>query len=85
MRAATLTALPTVPVEGLALIFGIDRFMSEARSLTNLVGNSVATLVVARWENALDMKQLQNELNSGPKGCSSSREPLSVEIGGTYQ
>ena len=52
--AATLSAVPHVPVASLALIFGIDRFMSEARALTSLVGNGVATLAVARWEGELD-------------------------------
>ena len=63
--AATLSAVGTVPVAGLALILGIDRFMSEARALTNVVGNSVATLVVARWTNELDMAQLRIRLNPG--------------------
>ena len=62
--AATLSAVGHVPVEGLALILGIDRFMSEARALTNLVGNGVATLVVAKWTGDLDMKQLDNALNN---------------------
>jgi aerobic C4-dicarboxylate transport protein len=57
--AATLTIVPQVPVEGLALILGVDRFMSEARALTNIVGNSVATLAVARWEGELDNTRLQ--------------------------
>ncbi len=52
--AATLSIVPTVPVAGMALILGIDRFMSECRSLTNFMGNAVATIVVARWEGALD-------------------------------
>lgn len=52
--AATLSIVPSVPVAGLALILGIDRFMSECRALTNFVGNAVATIVVASWENALD-------------------------------
>jgi aerobic C4-dicarboxylate transport protein len=52
--AATLTVVPSVPVAGMALLLGIDRFMSECRALTNFVGNAVATVVVARWENALD-------------------------------
>ena len=56
--AATLASGGAVPVAGLALILGIDRFMSEARSLTNFIGNSVATLVVAKWCNALDMNRL---------------------------
>jgi aerobic C4-dicarboxylate transport protein len=61
--AATLAAFPAVPVAGLALIFGIDRFMSEARSLTNLIGNGVATVVVARWEGALDVTRMNRILN----------------------
>ncbi|MBY5317425.1 C4-dicarboxylate transporter DctA [Rhizobium leguminosarum] len=56
--AATLSVVPSVPVAGMALILGIDRFMSECRALTNLVGNAVATIVVARWENELDTAQL---------------------------
>ena len=62
--AATLAVVPSVPVAGLALILGIDRFMSEARALTNLIGNGVATLVVSRWENELDRETLQRELRS---------------------
>jgi len=64
--AATLQSVPTIPVAGLSLLLGIDRFMSEARALTNMVGNSVATLVVARWENALDREQLELELKRRP-------------------
>ena len=64
--AATLTVVPSVPVAGLALILGIDRFMSEARALTNLVGNGVATIVVARWENELDRDELARQLEAGP-------------------
>ena len=60
--AATLSAVGQVPVAGLVLILGIDRFMSQARALTNLVGNSVATLVVARWCQSLDDGALQNRL-----------------------
>jgi len=55
--ASTLTALKVVPVEGLALLIGVDRFMSEARALTNMIGNTVATVVIARSENAVDMIQ----------------------------
>ena len=62
--AATLSAVGGVPVAGLALILGIDRFMSEARALTNLVGNTVATVVVAKWENALDSDKLTAELRN---------------------
>jgi aerobic C4-dicarboxylate transport protein len=53
-----------VPVAGLALILGIDRFMSEARALTNLIGNGVATVVVAKWTGDLDMVRLQQVLNN---------------------
>ncbi|MEX8518046.1 MAG: dicarboxylate/amino acid:cation symporter [Leptothrix sp. (in: b-proteobacteria)] len=63
--AATLSAVGGVPVAGLALILGIDRFMSEARALTNLVGNGVATLVVAKWCGQLDQQQLDNALIGG--------------------
>ncbi len=60
--AATLAVVPSVPVAGLALILGIDRFMSEARALTNMVGNGVAAIVVARWENELDTERMDNVL-----------------------
>lgn len=56
--AATIQMVPSIPLEGMALILGIDRFMSECRALTNLVGNACATIVVARWEGALDKEQL---------------------------
>jgi len=62
--AATLSAVGTVPVAGLALILGIDRFMSEARALTNLIGNGVATLVVAKWTHELDTNRLKAGLNN---------------------
>jgi aerobic C4-dicarboxylate transport protein len=61
--AATLSAIGNVPVAGLALILGIDRFMSEARALTNFIGNAVATLVVARWTNELDLTRMRNVLD----------------------
>ena len=61
--AATLSAVGNVPVAGLAIILGIDRFMSEARALTNLVGNGVATIVVAKWTGGLNHKQLTAALN----------------------
>jgi aerobic C4-dicarboxylate transport protein len=57
--AATLSVVPSVPVAGMALILGVDRFMSECRALTNFTGNAVATLVVARWEGALDLKRVK--------------------------
>jgi aerobic C4-dicarboxylate transport protein len=61
--AATLSAVGAVPVAGLALILGIDRFMSEARALTNLVGNGVATVVVAKWTGELDTDRLRRKLD----------------------
>ena len=64
--AATLAVVPDIPIAALALIVGIDRFMSECRALTNLVGNGVATLVIARWEGELDRDQLALELARGP-------------------
>ena len=60
--AATLSIIPSVPVAGLALILGIDRFMSECRSLTNFIGNAVATIVVAKWDGALDQDRLKAAL-----------------------
>ena len=64
--AATLAVVPSIPVAGLALILGIDRFMSEARSLTNFIGNGLAAVVVSRWENELDVDKLRRELSRGP-------------------
>ncbi|BBH47629.1 dicarboxylate/amino acid:cation symporter [Pseudomonas sp. KU43P] len=63
--AATLSAVGHLPVAGLALILGIDRFMSEARALTNLIGNAVATVVVAKWVKEMDNDKLASELASG--------------------
>ncbi|MFW9465129.1 dicarboxylate/amino acid:cation symporter [Xanthomonas euvesicatoria pv. euvesicatoria] len=63
--AATLAVVPEVPVAGMALILGVDRFMSECRSLTNFIGNAVATVVVSRWENALDRDRLKLVLDGG--------------------
>ena len=62
--AATLSMIPSIPVAALAVIFGIDRFMSTGRALTNLVGNGVATIVVSKWEKELDMDQLTAVLNA---------------------
>ena len=61
--AATLSVVPSLPVEGMALILGIDRFMSECRALTNLVGNACAAIVVARWEKSLDKDKLDDAMN----------------------
>ena len=63
--AATLSVVPDIPIVALATIVGIDRFMSECRSLTNIIGNGVATLAVARWEGELDMTRLHDELHRG--------------------
>jgi aerobic C4-dicarboxylate transport protein len=62
--AATLASVGTIPVASIALILGIDRFMSEARALTNLIGNGVATIVVSKWENALDETRMHQVLNN---------------------
>jgi aerobic C4-dicarboxylate transport protein len=59
---ATLTVIPTIPVAGMALILGIDRFMSMFRALINMIGNGVATIVVSRWENELSGETLRNNL-----------------------
>ena len=68
--AATLAVVPTVPVAGMALILGIDRFMSECRAVTNFIGNAVATVVVAKWEGALDDRALATALD-GPNSKTS--------------
>jgi len=59
---ATLSVIPTIPVAGMALILGIDRFMSMFRGLVNMIGNGVATLIVARWENELSREALRSRL-----------------------
>jgi aerobic C4-dicarboxylate transport protein len=59
---ATLMVIPTIPVAGMALLIGIDRFMSMFRAVVNMIGNGVATVVVARWENELDKETLQKNL-----------------------
>jgi aerobic C4-dicarboxylate transport protein len=60
--AATLQVVPTIPIAALALLFGIDKFMSECRALTNLIGNGVATIVISRWEGELDAKALHETM-----------------------
>jgi aerobic C4-dicarboxylate transport protein len=77
--AATLAVVPDIPIQALAILVGIDRFMSECRALTNLVGNGVATLVVARWEGDLDMNRLRAELRAGP--AAAEREMRSLGAG----
>jgi len=75
--AATLSATGKLPVAGLALLLGVDRFMSEARAITNLIGNGVATLAIARWEGDLDVPKLRRELAAGPDhaGAPAARAP----------
>ncbi|PWC10855.1 C4-dicarboxylate transporter DctA [Brenneria roseae subsp. americana] len=73
--AATLSAVGHLPVAGLALILGVDRFMSEARALTNLVGNGVATIVVAKYCRELDEKQLEDELSGNNKHNNNTTAP----------
>ncbi|MET0535245.1 MAG: dicarboxylate/amino acid:cation symporter [Steroidobacter sp.] len=70
--AATLAVTPSVPVAGMTLILGIDRFMSECRALTNFIGNAVATIVVSRWEGALDVQALESAL-SNPNAAPASQ------------
>jgi aerobic C4-dicarboxylate transport protein len=77
--AATLSATGTLPIGGLALILGIDRFMSEARAITNVIGNGIAALVIAKWTGDLDIATLSRQLNS-PQEQSAPQE--SVSIGG---
>jgi len=80
--AATLATIPTIPVAGLALIVGIDRFMSEARSLTNLIGNGVATVVIAKWDGSLNarrMKRILNDQSPDPDEVSDEPERALVE------
>ena len=74
--AATLSVVGEVPVAGLALLLGVDRFMSEARAITNLIGNGVATMVVAKWEGALDMKRVRYALGSNSDAL--TEEPEAV-------
>jgi aerobic C4-dicarboxylate transport protein len=73
--AATLSVVPGVPVAGMALILGIDRFMSECRALTNFIGNAVATIIVAKWEGALD----RDRLNAALAGAPLPLEPEDIE------
>jgi aerobic C4-dicarboxylate transport protein len=77
--AATLQSLGTLPVSALALLLGVDRFMSEARAITNLIGNGVATILVSKWEKALDMDMLQRALHGS--SASSKEEPAATMVG----
>ena len=76
--AATLAAFPSIPVAGLTLLLGVDRFMSEARAITNLIGNAVATMVVAKWSGALDLERARRILD-GESVESDATAPLVSE------
>jgi aerobic C4-dicarboxylate transport protein len=65
--AATLSVIPDIPIQALAVLVGIDKFMSECRALTNLVGNGVACVAVSAWEGELDRERLRTELARGPR------------------
>ncbi len=78
--AATLAAFPAVPIAGLALLIGIDRFMSEARAITNLIGNCLAAVVVARWDDALNTRRMTRILNGEtPQEADEPEEVLIAE------
>ncbi|NPT36001.1 C4-dicarboxylate transporter DctA [Paraburkholderia xenovorans] len=77
--AATLATMHKVPVSGLVLLLGVDRFLNEARAVTNLIGNGVATIVVARWEGALDMNQARSMLNGNADTGVDAPESMSQE------
>jgi aerobic C4-dicarboxylate transport protein len=74
--AASLSVVPTVPVSAMVLIFGIDRFTSECRALTNIVGNGVAAIVVSAWEGGLDRKKLETALGGGERVEGGSRSAV---------
>jgi len=71
--AAVLSTVQTVPVAGMALLLGIERFMSMARAVTNMVGNGVAGLAIARWDNALELAKMQEELDRGATASASAQ------------
>jgi aerobic C4-dicarboxylate transport protein len=77
--AATLSVVPAIPVAGMALILGVDRFMSECRSLTNFVGNAVATIVVGRWERSVDVERLRRVLASAGEPSDAESERLQLQ------
>jgi len=79
--AATLSAIPVLPVAGLGLLIGIDPFMSRARSLTNLIGNAVGTIVIARWEGALDARRMTRILNGETAEDADAPESVLVSEG----
>lgn len=76
--AATLSTIDTVPVAGLVLLLGVDRFMNEARAVVNLIGNSVATLAIAKWDGALDISKTREIIRRQQAG-----EPMPVAASST--
>lgn len=77
--AATLSAMKTIPIESVALLLGIDRFMSECRSITNFIGNSVATIAISRWENEVTPETLRENLRNPPPAIAHSAEESKSE------
>jgi len=77
---ATMMVIPTIPVAGMALILGVDRFLSMCRAVVNMIGNAVATLVVARWENELDRDALRSNLRK--QGAEDARHPAILDATG---
>jgi len=77
--AATLSAIPSIPPAALALLVGVDRFMSEVRAITNLIGNAVATVAIARWDGALDLPRAQAMLRDPSPG---SEDPGATDLSG---
>ena len=74
-----MSSVGTIPVASIALILGVDRFMSEARALTNLIGNGVATVVVSRWEGALDVEKMRRHLDQETEAEADTPEEVMVE------
>jgi aerobic C4-dicarboxylate transport protein len=87
--ASTLTALKVIPLEGLALLIGVDRFMSEGRAITNFIGNSVATVVIARSEKAVDMtvyrRVVEGRLIISPDDALSAQQEELVKSSGDHK
>ncbi|MNZ29523.1 Aerobic C4-dicarboxylate transport protein [compost metagenome] len=75
--AATLATMDKIPVAGMVLLLGVDRFMSEARAITNTIGNAVGTMAIAKWVGALDKKQMDLALNTQPAAAPDSTEQQS--------
>jgi len=79
--AATLAVVPAIPVAGLALILGVDRFLAEIRTATNFIGNGVAAVVISRWEGELDAGKLALELSGGRRRSTSQRSRETERVG----